>query len=236
MKSAALSGVAAAVAVLALSPAAAGSSSAVSTPSSPQGWYFSSTELAEDGAMTSTAGVGGWVPSELGGRPGPGSFLLQAGAGQRARLETTQFNRYPLGELTSFRYSSVTTGGTGHAPSVVVTVDPSGSEAFDGSDDLATLVWDAGTIPGGGWEGWDTSTEAGWWTPSLPVDSPAPGSRRNPTDLPSLVGLLGADSELRAISVDAGRHGPMTAHVDGVSVTTSDGTSSFDLEADRTQR
>ncbi len=49
-----------------------------------------------------------------------------------------------------------------------------------------------------------------------------------------MVELFGADSEVLSVAIDVGRHGPMTAHVDGVSVTTEDGTAFFDVEPDRT--
>lgn len=217
-------GVAAALLVAALSPSSAAGSPAVSHPGAPHGWYFSSTHTSEDGVMTSTAGTGGWVEDEVGGRLGAGSFLLEVeDASQRARLETTHFNRHALGDLTSFAWSASSVGPTGRAPSLTISIDPVGAE------DFAVLVWEPGeaglAVTDGGWQDWDTSAGPGWWSPALPGGT-------EPTDLATVVGRVGADSEVLAVAIDVGRHGPMTAHVDSLSVTTSEGTSSFDLEPD----
>lgn len=231
MQGAFLTGAAVTLLVAWLSPGSAAHSADVSTPGSTSGWYLSSTRTGEDGLRTTTGGSGGWVEDEVGGQPGRGSVLLSVDAAdQRAALETTQFNRYALGELQSFAYSTSQNGAPGHAPSLTVTVDP------DGPAEVATLVWEparAGlAVAGGAWQRWDSSAGDGWWTPG--TDGP-PGAQAGATDLATLVDRLGAGSEVLTIAVDVGRHGAMTAHVDGVSVTTTDGTAAFDFEPDRAQ-
>lgn len=219
---------------LALAASGAVTTATLSTPENPQGWYFSSDHTNEAGVITPTTGTGTWVEDQVGGDPGPGSYLLEVEQSQKARLETTQFNDLTLGDLASFEYSTFKTGQTGYGPSINVMIDPE-----DPANGFATLVWEANkaglTIVDGAWQTWDTtvaagSSEGGWWSPTIGTGTTVPGMNNRPTQLETLVAHFGADSRILSVAVNVGRHGPMTAYVDGLTVRTTEGAYAFDFE------
>ncbi|MDP5185101.1 hypothetical protein QOZ88_20915 [Blastococcus sp. BMG 814] len=221
--------------ILAAGPALAAGTVTI-TPEEGADWYFSSTHHTETGAPTPTTGTGEVVATPAAGSDPWGTHVYQLAVdtSQKARLETSLLNGRPLAELNGVTYSTYSTGLPGYGPSINVTIDP------EGEDDFVTLVWEANkagfAMADGTWQDWDTTTSAGssaggWWTPSIqPFSSATPGSNRTPTDLATLVEFYGEGSTITGFAVNVGRHGAMTAYVDGIGITVGGDTTTYDVQ------
>lgn len=209
-----------------LAPAQAADTTVVITPSDPR-WYFSSTHYSEAGVPTATTGTGGIAAAPSGGNWGDASYQLVVASSQKARAMTDLYNGSALSELAGVTYSTYKTGMTGYAPSINVTIDPVGA------DDFVTLVWEANkaghAIIDGTWQNWDTTVGNGWWSPSITTVG-TPGQNGTPTDLATLTAHFGAGSTIIGFAINVGRHGPMTAYVDGVGIAIDGDTTTYDFE------
>ena len=200
-------------------------------------WYFSSDHYNEEGDLvTGTSGTGGIAEAPAVGNWGAYGFKLSIPAGQKARAMTDLYNGYTLAELEEVAYSTYIESAwtSGYGPSINVMIDP--ADDVNGTpDDFVTLVWEANkashTILEDTWQTWSTAGgSGGWWSPSINFNATTPGSNRNPAQLEALADYFGAESEIIGFAVNVGRHGAMTSYVDGVGITVSGVTTTYDFE------